>query len=242
MTSSVYPLHLSIVIPAYNEANRIRPTLDEYARHFSERYGQGVEVVVVMNGCTDDTRAVVESFMAQAPQVRMLEFPGPLGKGSAIYEGFQSARGKYLAFADADNMVRAPETERLVNALEHHDLAIANRFGDKHQDGGQSLRRRLISMLVRWWVRWRLGLRYQDTQCGAKAIRADAWQALAPSVREKGWAFDLDLLTEADRLALKVVEVPVAWQHVEEGSKVRTWQAGMDLLSATARLRRRRGR
>lgn len=239
MTSSSPTLRLSVIIPAYNEASRIRPTLEEYTRHFTERYGDAVEVVVVLNGCTDDTRAVVQSVMAHAPQVRVLEFAAPLGKGGAVYEGFQSACGEYLAFADADNMVRAPETERLVKALDQHDLAIANRFNGRRRDAGQSFRRRVMSKVVRLWVRRVLGLRYQDTQCGAKAIRASAWRAVAPRIQEKGWTFDLDLLIWANRLGLRVAEVPVAWRHVEEGSKVRAWQAGMQLL-ASARLRWRR--
>ena len=239
MTSSSRILRLSVIIPAYNEASRIRPTLEEYTRHFTALYGDAVEVVVVLNGCTDDTRAVVESVMAHAPQVRIVEFVAPLGKGGAVYEGFQAAGGEYLAFADADNMVRSPETERLVKALDQHDLAIANRFSGSRQDAGQPLRRRVMSKVVRLWVRLALGLRYQDTQCGAKAIRTSAWRAVAPHIQEKGWTFDLDVLMWAGRLGLRVAEVPVAWQHVEEGSKVRAWQAGMELL-ASARLRWRR--
>ena len=238
MTASAAPVRLSIVIPAYNEAGRILPTLEEYARHFDNQRKGATEILVVLNGCTDDTRAVVESAAAHTPQIRVLEFPALLGKGGAIYEGFQTARGEYLAFADADNMVRAPETERLVDALDHYDLAIANRFSNKDHHGGQSPRRRLMSRAVRLWVRWGLGLRYQDTQCGAKAIRSSAWRAIAPRLRAKGWTFDLDLLIWADRLKLKVAEMPIAWQHIEEGSKVRPWQASLELL-ASIRLRRR---
>ena len=82
-------------------------------------------------------------------------------------------------------MVRAPETERLVDALEQYDLAIANRFSDRNRHGGQPPRRRLMSRAVRWWVRWGLGLRYQDTQCGAKAYPGRRVEGHSPQVASK---------------------------------------------------------
>ena len=94
MTASVNPVRLSIVIPAYNEAGRIQPTLEEYTRHFGKQRKGATEILVVLNGCTDGTRTIVESAAARVPQVRMLEFPGLLGKGGAIYEGFQAAPGR----------------------------------------------------------------------------------------------------------------------------------------------------
>jgi glycosyltransferase involved in cell wall biosynthesis len=240
VTSTNQSMRLSIVIPAYNEANRIRPTLEEYADHFTTLYGADFELVTVLNGCTDGTREVVESLMLQVPQLRLLEFADLSGKGGAIIEGFAAARGELLAFVDADNMVRASETARLVDALERADLSIANRFGGKDLGGGQPLLRRGLSKLLRTWVRFFLSLPFQDTQCGAKAFRASAWQTILPYIREKGWAFDMDVLANAKRQGLNVVEVPVAWRHIVEGSKIRTWEAGLELLLATLRIRFRR--
>jgi dolichyl-phosphate beta-glucosyltransferase len=239
-TSAANP-SLSIVIPAYNEAERIRPTLEEYCAFFSASHGDAFEVVVVLNGCVDNTREVVEGVASQYPQVRLLEFTEPLGKGGAIYEGLQEAKGDKLAFVDADNMVRPPETAKLIDALDGYDVAIANRFGAGSQTvGGQSLGRRVSSKLVRLWVRVLLRMPFQDTQCGAKAVRNDAWQAVAPNIHERGWTFDLDMLNTALRQKLSITEVPVAWQHIEEGSKVRALDAGSELLFASFRIRRRK--
>ena len=233
------PLDLSIVVPAYNEEKRIRPTLEEYAAHFAPIYGDGFEIVVVLNGCRDDTRGVVESVARDAPRVRLIEFVRPMGKGGAIWEGFASARGRRLAFVDADNMVRAPEAEKLVRALDTHDVAIADRFSGSGDEGDQPLARRLIGLASRLWVRWFLGLPYSDTQCGAKAFRAAAWRAVAPSIVEHGWAFDLDALAHVHRLGFSVAEVQVRWHHVSEGSKLRPWKDLPQTYLATFGIRRR---
>ena len=235
-------LDLSIIVPAYDEEQRIRPTLEEYAAHFAPIYGDGFEIVVVLNGCRDDTRGVVESVARVAPQVRLIEFVRPLGKGGAIWEGFASARGRRLAFVDADNMVRAPEAEKLVRALDTHDVAIADRFSAAGGQADQPLARKLIGLVSRAWVRWFLGLPYSDTQCGAKAFRAAAWRAVAPSVVERGWAFDLDALAHVHRLGFSVAEVQVQWHHVSEGSKLRPWKDLPQTYLATYGIRRRAGR
>ena len=109
---------LSIVMPAYNEGARIAPTVREYLDHFGHIYGPAFELVVVLNGCRDDTRAVVEQATLSNPAVRIIEFARPLGKGGAVWEGMAVAHGNKLVFVDADNMVRASQAEKLVRALE----------------------------------------------------------------------------------------------------------------------------
>jgi dolichyl-phosphate beta-glucosyltransferase len=236
---STTTLDLSIVIPAYNEEARIRPTLTEYLEHFSAAFKERFEVVVVLNGCVDNTRGVVEDISKSWPQVRIIEFPRPMGKGGAIWEGMAIARGELIAFVDADNMVRAPETAKLVSALETHDVAIADRFSGSGSGGNQPLLRRAISVASRQWVRRFLSLPFSDTQCGAKAFRAPVWRAVAPRVEERGWAFDLDVLAHVQRLSLSVAEVPVKWQHIHEGSKVQAWKDVPATFLSTFRIKRR---
>ena len=163
----------------------------------------------MLNGCRDNTRAVVEDVAASASEVRIVEFAEPLGKGGAIHRGLDMAGGELLAYVDADNMVRAGETVRLIDALSEHSIAIADRFNGTQTNGGQPLLRRVVSRASRLWVRRYLGLPYSDTQCGAKAFRAEAWRAIAPHIREHGWAFDLEALAHARRLGLSVAEAPV---------------------------------
>lgn len=227
-------------MPAYNEGTRIAPTITEYLDHFSHAYGDRFEIVVVLNGCRDNTREVVEQLAQGTSAVRIIEFTEPLGKGGAIWEGLAIAHGNKLAFVDADNMVRAPEAEKLIRALDTHDVAIANRFAGVEEGGvSQPPLRRAISLGSRLWVKLFLGLPYEDTQCGAKAFRTVAWRHLAPAIRERSWAFDLDVLAHVRRLDLSVAEVPVRWRHVTEGSKVRPWKDVPRTLLATLAIRRR---
>ena len=230
---------LSIVIPAYNEQDRIRPTLEEYAAVFRKSRVGRFELLVVLNGCRDNTRAVVESIAASVREIRIVEFAEPLGKGGAIRKGLDIADGRLLAYVDADNMVRADQTQRLIAALADYDVAIADRFSGEQTNGSQPFLRRLISLGSRLWVRSFLSLPYSDTQCGAKAFRADAWNAIAPSIAERGWAFDLDVLAHAKRLGLSVAEIPVRWQHVAEGSKVQPWKDVPATFLSTVRIKRR---
>ena len=230
-------LALSIIIPAYNEEHRLGPTLEAYAAEFGPRHGDAWELLVVLNGCTDGTEGVVDEHRGRCPQVRSLVYARPLGKGGAILEGLRSARGDRVAFVDADNMVGPGETARLIDALDGSDVAIGWR---RSADLPQPLARRTASWLVRLWTRSFLRLPFHDTQCGAKAMTRDAASVVLPHLRETGWALDLDIIMSARALELRVVEVPVAWKHVREGSKLRLGQAGWEFFVASWRLRRRR--
>lgn len=232
---------LSIIIPAYNEAERIRPTLEAYCSFFEKIYGSDFELLAVLNGCVDNTRTVIESIAKHYQQLKFIEFEDRLGKGGALWEGLQAAKGKILAFVDADNMVGPAETIKLIEALKNHDIAIANRFSpDSETLEEQSFGRRLSSNLVRLWVKLLIGLPFRDTQCGAKALHLDAWRLISPQIQERGWIFDLDFLSAALRNKLTVEEVPVRWQHISEGSKIRVIDAGKEVFFGSIRIRRRR--
>lgn len=230
---------LSIVVPAYNEEGRIGPTIEEYLAHFRLSHAGEFEIIVSLNGCRDGTRGVVERMAADAPELRFAESAAPLGKGGAIMAGLAEAQGEDLLFVDADNMVRAPEAAKLVDALASRDIAIGDRYGAAGSDARESHLRRAVSKTSRLWARRFLGLPYPDTQCGAKAMRAEAWRAVAGRVEERGWAFDLDLLAQARRAGCSVASVPVEWMHVEEGSKVRAWRDVPSTFLATFGIRRR---
>ncbi|HCH35073.1 MAG TPA: hypothetical protein DEU64_00230, partial [Dehalococcoidia bacterium] len=157
-------LELSIVIPAYNEQDRIKPTLEEYLSSFSGTHKGQFEIIVVLNGCHDSTREVVASIQGSSQEVVLIEFENPLGKGGAIIQGMNSAQGSLIAYVDADNMVGAKETQKLIAALKKSDIAIADRFNGNQIGNTQPLIRRVISVCSRIWIKSFLGLPYSDTQ------------------------------------------------------------------------------
>jgi glycosyltransferase involved in cell wall biosynthesis len=231
-------LYLSIVIPAYNEERRIGSTLQEYLDFYSSIHGNKLEVLVVLNGCQDGTEEVVLGLRRSFPQLKSVVFSQRLGKGGAVLQGLRRTHGELVAFVDADNMVGPLETAKLVGALEKWDIAIGSR--SLEDDGAQPRIRRLVSKGTRWWIRRFLGLRYQDTQCGAKALRGQVARQLAALVTETGWAFDLDLLVSAEAMGFSVTEIPVVWNHVQEDSKVDLLRDGPGALRAALRIRRKR--
>jgi len=231
-------LELSIVIPAYNEQDRIKPTLEEYLSSFNGTHKGQFEIIVVLNGCYDSTREVVASIQGKSQEIEIIEFEKPLGKGGAIMEGMNTAKGSLIAYVDADNMVGAQETQKLISALKKSDIAIADRFNGSQIGHTPPLIRRIISVCSRIWIKSFLGLPYSDTQCGAKAFQAVAWNKISAKVAETGWAFDLEVLAFAKKFNFSVAEIPVEWKHVVEGSKVRAWKDVPATLWATLRIRK----
>lgn len=234
-------MNLSIVIPAHNEEARIGPTLHAYAAEFHAEHGGRWELVVVLNGCTDDTRRVVDEAAATCPAIRWTVFDEVLGKGAAVRAGLREATGAKVAFVDADNMVGPAETRKLLDALDRCDAAIGWRRHDMSLDPhARSLPRRVVSGISPAWARLFLRLPFHDPQCGAKALRRGVLDAVLPSLRETGWALDLELLLAARRLGFSMTEAPVKWRHVAEGSKLRLPQAAVEVFRATWRLKFRR--
>jgi glycosyltransferase involved in cell wall biosynthesis len=207
----------SLVIPAWNDQARVDRTLNRYVPAF-EASQKDFEIVVVADGCIDGTRAVVKKMADRG--VRLLEFPHRLGKGAAIYEGFDVAQHERLGFADADGPVSAKDILRVVGALDHSECAIASRRIE-----GASLRvpRPLVrDALSRGWnllVRGMLFLPFHDTQCGVKFLRRSAYLQVREQAKEfRDWAFDVGLLVLLYRAHRSITEVPVSWSE-EEGSR-----------------------
>ena len=234
-------MDLSIVIPAHNEEARIGPTLRDYAAEFHAAYGERWELLVVLNGCTDDTRRVVDEAAVECPAIRWCVEDETLGKGAAVRAGLRETTGARVAFVDADNMVGPLEARKLLDALDAHDLAVGWRKPELSLDPqSRPWARRVVSGISPMWSRRFLGLPVHDPQCGAKALTREAVDALLPMLSETGWALDLELLVAARRLGLRVTETAVAWRHMSEGSKLRLPQAAWDVFRATWRLRCRR--
>ncbi|MDD2239090.1 MAG: glycosyltransferase family 2 protein, partial [Kiritimatiellae bacterium] len=230
-------MKLSIIVPAYNEEDRIGGMLEAYLDHFVPRYQDDVEIIVSVNGSRDRTEAVVREFQTRFPQVQMQVTPEPIGKGGAIMVGGEQARGDLIGFVDADGATPPVAFEDLVDQIGDAGLIIASRrLPGAVIHPRQPWSRRAVSRVFNCLVRTLFKLHITDTQCGAKLMTANAWQAIVPHIGLTKWAFDVDMLFKTRRAGYRIVEIPTTWRDVG-GSKLRIGRVSFQMLLAIVRLR-----
>jgi dolichyl-phosphate beta-glucosyltransferase len=224
------PPTYSIVLPAYNEHERIAATLEKIFAHANQR-GWQLEVIVVNDGSTDDTAQIVGQFASQNPALRLLENPGNRGKGYSVRNGMLQARGDIVLFSDADLSSPIAEADKLFAAIQQGaDIAIGSRWlKSELQIKRQPLYRQLFGRIFNFALRFVLGLDFKDTQCGFKAFTRNAAQKVFPLQRIERWGFDPELLYLARKCDLTVAEVPVAWSH-REGTRINPIVDGIRML------------
>lgn len=228
---------LRIVIPACNEALRIGAALDDYCSHF----GSSATILVVANGCTDDTANVVRQAQQRYGNLELIEIHGRVGKGCAVRAGFATGVEPFVGFTDADGSTSAAEFERIYDALRSStsDGVIASRWlpGSKIHYA-QGLPRRLVSRAFNLMTRALFGLRFADTQCGSKVFRRAALAQVVESLEHAGFAFDVELLWSLQRKGYRVLEFPIAWSD-RAGSNVHIVRTSWSMFTSVLRLRLR---
>lgn len=237
---------LSIVIPAYNEAARIGPSLERVVA-FARARAEPCEIIVVDDGSRDDTRAIVGALAEQHACLRLLALPHNRGKGAAVRAGVLASRGRHVLFTDADLSTPIDELARLELALaDGADIAIGSRAVPGDVERKQPLLRRVQGRGFHLAVRvlgFRAVAEIRDTQCGFKLFKGAVARAVFRELTLTGFAFDVELL-ELARSRFRVAEIAVAWAHVD-GSKVRPGIDAARMLRDLVRIRwswLRRGR
>ncbi|MDP2796389.1 MAG: glycosyltransferase family 2 protein [Methanoregula sp.] len=198
----------SLVIPAYNEENRIQSLFDEIT-------GFDGELIVVCDG-TDNTADCVSRITNGRKDlvIRCLEFDHRLGKGGGVIEGLKAAQAPLVGYFDADGSTSIDEMLRLFSHLSNSDGAIGSRWVP-----GSTLRvrqgilRRIESRVFNLLIRMLFGLTYNDTQCGAKVFRKSAIDTVLPQMVSRGFEFDVELLWRLQRAGYTVTEVPIVWKN-----------------------------
>lgn len=209
---------LSVVIPAYNEVNRIVPTIGAIASHLSSS-GLTWELIVADDGSKDETVKTVEAL--GLVNLRVLKAPKNGGKGSAVRRGVLAARGKYVLFDDADNSTPIEEIDRLLPKLtqEGFGLAVGSRAADGAKESSKSLLRHVMSSGLRAIVKYGFRINVRDTQCGFKLYTREAARRLHTAQTIMGFSFDLEIIYLASKFGIRIAEVPVSWVDAP-GSKV----------------------
>jgi glycosyltransferase involved in cell wall biosynthesis len=227
----------SIVIPAYNESQRLALSLDKILRHIAEQRWQA-EIIVVNDGSTDDTAEIAAKYIRQNPTIRLLNNPGNRGKGYSVRNGMIEARGDILLLTDADLSAPIAEAQKLFAAIgKGADVAIGSRWLDREtQTVRQPFYRQVTGRIFNLLLHTILSLPQKDTQCGFKAFSRQAARAIFPSQRIERWGFDAEILFLARRLNFQVAEVPVQWGH-DDRSKIHPLRDGFSIVWDMIRVR-----
>jgi dolichyl-phosphate beta-glucosyltransferase len=232
----------SLIIPAFNEAERIGESLRAALRYL-EATSPGSELIVVNDGSTDSTSQIVRDVFAapSAITTRLIEHSPNRGKGAAVREGLLAATTPIGLFSDADLSTPIDEAPKLIRPIAAGELDVA--FGSRALDRSligqrQPWRRDQSGRVFNLIVRLATGLPYWDTQCGFKAFRLDVFRPILERAKTDGFGFDVELLFLARKANLRMKEIPVRWNHVE-GSKVNIARDSVRMLREVAALRTR---
>lgn len=231
------PLTYSIVIPAYNESERITASLDKILAYITEQRWI-TEIVVVNDGSRDNTSQIVREYAHRNASVRLIENPGNRGKGYTVRNGMMHASGDILLFTDADLSSPIYEAQKLFAAIQNGaDVAMGSRWLDAElQTERQPLHRQLFGRVFNLLLRAILGLKFKDTQCGFKAFSRKAAKTVFSRQRIERWGFDPEILFLAVKFNLKVKEVPVEWAH-DDRSKINPVVDGFKMFLEMLRIR-----
>lgn len=210
---------VTLIIPAYNEEQRIGKTLQRYLKTLPH----DVRLLVCLNGCTDRTEDVVRAFQERHPDRIEMQVITTPGKGIALRTGFRLASeslSDLIGFVDADGATSPEELIKMIAGIGIYDGIIASRWMSGSVVNNRSVVRTLVSKGFGLAQRIIVGLPFADTQCGAKIFRKSAVQRIWPKMHVDNMAVDVELLMLMQRESLKIVEVPTVWDDQEQSAQL----------------------
>lgn len=209
----------SLIIPAYNEESNIKKTIDEYVSYFNKRIPD-YEIIVICDG-TDKTAEIVKDLIKKNKKIKLIVSQRRLGKGGAVYKGFDAAKGSTIGFTDADEGVKPEDYFKLLKMLKAYGCAIASR----RVKGAKIFKNRpfavrIASIIFNKTVNFMFNLGIKDTQCGAKVLKKNTYNTIKDKLKLSFFEFDVELLWRLKQQGYKIKEVPITWAH---GEKSRTY-------------------
>lgn len=207
-------IRVSVVIPAYNEAARLRKHVPGIVAHLAAR-NEGCEIIVVNDGSRDHTVSVVQELAKIYPIVRLVDLQRNYGKGGAVKAGMLAARGRHVLFTDADQSAPIGEGDKLLRCLQTgYDMAIGSRrMPGAEVEQRQAWPRALAGRLFGIGTQLLCIRGIYDTQCGIKAMTRNVAQRVLPQVTSNTAIFDVEMLVVATREGYRIAELPVRWMH-----------------------------
>ncbi len=233
-------LHFTLLIPAYNEEERIADTLVEYAEYFRSQFSGGIKILVILNGCQDATLEVVHGCAKQYSEIEAMEFKAPIGKGGALIEGLKLApQTDIIGYTDADGATPPEAMLTLLRICYENDGVIGSRWlPDSKLHQAQTFTRRFVSRVFHRIVHCLFRLGFKDTQCPAKVFKKEPIIKIHDGLMIADLAFDVNLLYLLKREGFEVIEVGTEWTD-KLGSKVTQtlFRSSLTMLFSVVRLR-----
>lgn len=223
---------ISVIFPAFNEAERIGPTLTLFNNYLAQKE-ISYEIIVVDDGSTDNTIKLVQTMQTEMPNLQVIALPKNKGKGNAIRAGMLNAQGHIRLFSDADGSTPVKEIDKLLTPLKtgEADIAIGSRYLESSEvNKAQPFIRIVWSRFANRVVQKILLPGIEDPHCGFKAFSAEAAVKIFSQCKIKEWSFDLEVLALAQALDFKIKEIPVKWAN-DERSKGRASQVPKEVYN-----------
>ena len=231
-------LAISVVIPAFNEEDRLPPFLQTVRPYMAEAHGDAYEVIVVDDGSRDRTAELVEEAARNWPQLRLLRHAENRGKGGAVKTGVLASAGRLVLFADADGAAPISEEAKLRSAIaEGADVACGSRLIGPNRQRTRRWHRRALGRAFAALVQFVVGSPVRDTQCGFKMFRGPVARELFRLCPRDDYLFDVFILLAAKRLSYSIAEISIPWQDVP-GSRLHLLRDSLKMAAGLVTLRR----
>jgi dolichyl-phosphate beta-glucosyltransferase len=207
--------YLSVIIPAYNEGNRIVKTL-KIISSYLQKQAYSYEILVVSDGSKDDTASIVRDFTIDTPNLRLIDRKENMGKGYTVTQGMIEAKGKIRLFTDADNSTDISYFEAMRPLFDKgYDIVISSREAKDAPGAGQEVKqpwyKRLMGDVGNLIIQFLVVPGIWDTQNGFKAFRDKTAEKIFSMTKIKRWAFDVEILGLAKKFDYKIGIIPVKW-------------------------------
>jgi dolichyl-phosphate beta-glucosyltransferase len=227
---------ISIIIPSYNEAERLPSTLTENIAFCERNYSDRYEIIVVDDGSFDATAEYVNSVLEKNSSINLISYKENVGKGHAVKCGVLAAKGDYILISDADGSTPINQLELFIECMDNGvDIVVASRNIDEKLVA-MSFFRTLLSKLFSRLVNILLVDVVSDPQCGFKLFNAKSASKIFALLKEKKWAWDMEAILIAVKNGYKIKELPVQWEE-KAGSKIHPFRDAFYMLFAIFRIK-----